>query len=644
MIEYLKPVGPLQHLEMLFSCDVHPDRRNHKFQSGVLFKESGVGINCGQGFMVVVTYRNSDPSWMGSQTTLNSSRRGMGSPCFRHNCIAVYYAMPAEGDQSQHFVVMQESHPFMACDAGLAAKYVIMLRDIQPAGTCWGHSRSRFTKLGTSHLKTDFPTAMHFDYKKMSSQLCLNFTRREPYNINWKAIILTTVPVLKGCRGVIHVTVVIVPCRQEGSIQLYVVCSKNTDMTVSVMRISINAVIQSSSITGWLHTLMDMNFSSTARRRTIGSPIDTGTQTTAVQVFRQAPRENGLSAVSTMVSGTIEHTLRLRLCVVDLDDDSFISQNQIMGSSSCEYVMSCVHFVREGEAIVLEQLAATVALFLKIEQNVNGLEFIMTQKNLLPPQIQWVDVRNQFKLKAAYIPGETNKLPDTLSWIYADKLPGPIRAESDLIEADSEEQRKGNSCASAGRPVALEKPLYAGTMTLVRADTIRRSDKIVKRLGRTYSTEGITEHNHTERPGPASLAGATSECAPPVSVELIEASEEGKGDERERRSSGGGLGMAPGMADESEGLIFPTQAEFQGIELTLENWTRLHELLFPEELPAPRKTFRATTVEVRPQISVASRYFPEWFGVRMVDTPINQELDSPAHEFRWTVSSDEDED
>ncbi|KEP45020.1 Pol polyprotein/retrotransposon [Rhizoctonia solani 123E] len=68
-----------------------------------------------------------------------------------------------------------------------------------------------------------------------------------------------------------------------------------------------------------------------------------------------------------------------------------------------------------------------------------SLEHFKTQRNLSGRQMQWSEVFGEFDYKIKYIPGETNKLADALSWVYEGDAPGTVRAASKYITMDDEE-------------------------------------------------------------------------------------------------------------------------------------------------------------------------------------------------------------
>ena len=62
-----------------------------------------------------------------------------------------------------------------------------------------------------------------------------------------------------------------------------------------------------------------------------------------------------------------------------------------------------------------------------------SLKHFMRQEHFSPRQHRWIDVLNEFDFNIQYIPGETNKFANALSWIYSDEPAGVVRAESEFV-------------------------------------------------------------------------------------------------------------------------------------------------------------------------------------------------------------------
>ncbi|CUA78236.1 Transposon Ty3-I Gag-Pol polyprotein [Rhizoctonia solani] len=63
-----------------------------------------------------------------------------------------------------------------------------------------------------------------------------------------------------------------------------------------------------------------------------------------------------------------------------------------------------------------------------------ALEHFKTQKDLSLQQVRWSHVFNKFDFDIIYIPGETNKLADTLSRLYENEQPGTVCAQSEYVQ------------------------------------------------------------------------------------------------------------------------------------------------------------------------------------------------------------------
>ena len=66
-----------------------------------------------------------------------------------------------------------------------------------------------------------------------------------------------------------------------------------------------------------------------------------------------------------------------------------------------------------------------------------SLEYIMTQRNLSPPQAQWLETLNDFDFSIEHILGTSNILADALLRIYSSDSPGTVQASSEFASDDS---------------------------------------------------------------------------------------------------------------------------------------------------------------------------------------------------------------
>ncbi|KIL54963.1 hypothetical protein M378DRAFT_91663, partial [Amanita muscaria Koide BX008] len=106
----------------------------------------------------------------------------------------------------------------------------------------------------------------------------------------------------------------------------------------------------------------------------------------------------------------------------------------------------------------------------------------MTQKTLSPRQHRWLDVLNEFSFKVNYIPGETNVVADALLRIYSDEPIGIVRAGSEYVAKDEEDNDDDNLPGTS-------RPIYTGAAAIVPAEGVRRSTRLAEAGAgsRTYS-------------------------------------------------------------------------------------------------------------------------------------------------------------
>ncbi len=107
-----------------------------------------------------------------------------------------------------------------------------------------------------------------------------------------------------------------------------------------------------------------------------------------------------------------------------------------------------------------------------------ALEHLMKQKNLSGRQHRWLDVLNEFDFNIKYIPGETNGLADALSRIYSDEPKDVVRADSEFVE-DEDDQQLG--------PRNRTHPIYVDSalICLLSAEP-RRSSRLVDKPAVNY--------------------------------------------------------------------------------------------------------------------------------------------------------------
>ncbi|PSR74038.1 hypothetical protein PHLCEN_2v10177, partial [Hermanssonia centrifuga] len=68
-----------------------------------------------------------------------------------------------------------------------------------------------------------------------------------------------------------------------------------------------------------------------------------------------------------------------------------------------------------------------------------GLTHLLKQKNLSARQARWIEKISEFHFAVEYMPGLDNILPDALSRLYSNDLPGTVRAASEYTIFDDEE-------------------------------------------------------------------------------------------------------------------------------------------------------------------------------------------------------------
>jgi hypothetical protein len=74
----------------------------------------------------------------------------------------------------------------------------------------------------------------------------------------------------------------------------------------------------------------------------------------------------------------------------------------------------------------------------RIYMDHKGLEWITTQKKLLPHQARWLEVLTDFDFEIIHIPGQMNQLADALSRMYSDEPKGVVRAASEYVSVKEE--------------------------------------------------------------------------------------------------------------------------------------------------------------------------------------------------------------
>ena len=102
-----------------------------------------------------------------------------------------------------------------------------------------------------------------------------------------------------------------------------------------------------------------------------------------------------------------------------------------------------------------------------------ALTHLMKQKDLSPQQHRWLDVLNEFDFEIEYIPGETNELADTLSWIYSDEPKGVVRAEMEYV-IDKDKPIRGRHTRT--HPIYVDSSL----ISIVNTEVCRSSQLVGK--------------------------------------------------------------------------------------------------------------------------------------------------------------------
>lgn len=94
-----------------------------------------------------------------------------------------------------------------------------------------------------------------------------------------------------------------------------------------------------------------------------------------------------------------------------------------------------------------------------------GLTHLLNQWNLSGRQACWIEKISEFNFTVEYVPGVDNILTNALSWMYSHDVPGTVRAASEYVQHDDEENLpQGLSSISISAPVyvGLEASALSG--------------------------------------------------------------------------------------------------------------------------------------------------------------------------------------
>lgn len=106
-----------------------------------------------------------------------------------------------------------------------------------------------------------------------------------------------------------------------------------------------------------------------------------------------------------------------------------------------------------------------------------GLEWITTQKKLLPHQARWLEVLSEFDFEIIHIPGVDNILADLLLRIYSNDLIGTVRAPSEYVPAEEENLPPKLLINLVAAPLYTGKPLHLGASSLPLREPSTRIQK-----------------------------------------------------------------------------------------------------------------------------------------------------------------------
>jgi hypothetical protein len=113
------------------------------------------------------------------------------------------------------------------------------------------------------------------------------------------------------------------------------------------------------------------------------------------------------------------------------------------------------------------------------------LKYLRTQANLSPRQSRWLETISEFYYEIRYIKGKENVMADTLSRMYSNESKGVVRAKSEYIHEDFEDERLSRV---EPEEKTLTSPVYTGVELQAMMVTPSKSG-IVKTLVRNEGDE-----------------------------------------------------------------------------------------------------------------------------------------------------------
>ncbi|PSS18923.1 hypothetical protein PHLCEN_2v3139 [Hermanssonia centrifuga] len=159
-----------------------------------------------------------------------------------------------------------------------------------------------------------------------------------------------------------------------------------------------------------------------------------------------------------------------------------------------------------------------------------GLTHLLRQKNLSARQARWIEKISEFHFTVEYMPGMDNILPDALSRLYSNDLPGTVRAASEYTVFDDDEDlplrlasfaitvpvlvgpegRASQATAPRRRSARLAAPAETG-----RPETAVEFSKRIKRL----VVHGPRPQRAEGAPVGGTAPSVTTDLAPPIEAE-----------------------------------------------------------------------------------------------------------------------------
>lgn len=123
-----------------------------------------------------------------------------------------------------------------------------------------------------------------------------------------------------------------------------------------------------------------------------------------------------------------------------------------------------------------------------------GLTFFLGQRNLSGRQARWLERISEFSFDVQYVPGVDNVLADALSRIYSNDRPGTVRAASEYVQYDDDENLPHSLSA-----VNISAPVYVGLEAAAVTGRPRRSTRLAAKVKAKLMTS-VQHADHSVQP------------------------------------------------------------------------------------------------------------------------------------------------